>query len=224
MIRKFLLPLFAFSVSSAFAQQGKPFDDGASNLMVVLRETIGENQREERLIPMGKTKATLADGREVEIERAWYSYIGDMHVRFVFDTPTTMPNASPDDLKRLGLTAEAALKLAVENIRRVYGAPKVTPWNDLMEVSGDSSDLNSSYFLDRNFWSGLLKQHPDGIVVLVAKRGSLLYSPVSDKKAVDRMRKSVVPLHSSSESLRVSSALYLFKDGKWSVFQDPIEQ
>jgi hypothetical protein len=147
-----------------------------------------------------------------------------MHVRFVFDTPTSMPGASAADLRRLGLTPEAALKLAVANIKRVYGAPKVTPWNDLMEVSGDSPDLNSSYFLDHEFWSGLLKQHPDGIVALVVKRGALLYSPLSNKKAVGGMRKSVVELHSSSNQLRISSALYLFKDGKWSVFQDPAAQ
>lgn len=38
------------------------------------------------------------------------------------------------------------------------------------------------------------------------------------------MRKTVSALHASSKQLRVSSALYLFKGEKWSVFQDPTRQ
>jgi hypothetical protein len=223
MIRKLLSLLISFAASSvAFAQPAQSFDNSSSNLMVVLRESVGSNRQDESLVPMGKTKVKLADGKEIEIETGWYSYIGDMHVRFVFDTPTSMPNASPKDLERLRLTPEAALELAVSNIKRVYGEPKATPWNDLMQVKGTSPDLDSSYFLDREFWLGLLKQHPEGVVALVAKRGGLLYSPLSDQKAVEGMRKGVEYLHSSSERLRVSSALYLFKDGKWSVFQAPV--
>ncbi len=225
MTSKLLILFFALAAASAsFAAPTEPFENSAANLMVVLRETIGETQRDERLVPMGKTKSRLADGREVEMDGAWYGYIGNLHLRFVFDTPAAMPNASAGDLKRLGLAPEAALQLAIANIRRVYGAPKVRPSHGLMEVYGESPDLISSYFLDRPFWLGLSTQHPEGIVAMVVKRGSLLYSPLSNTKAVDRMRKLVAPLYSTSEWLRVSSALYLFKDGKWSVFQAPVKQ
>ena len=93
-----------------------------------------------------------------------------------------------------------------------------------MEVAGKSPDLDSSYFLDRDFWRGLLKQHPDGLVVAVPKRGGLLYAPVSDSRAVATLRKGVGYLYTSSERLRVSAALYLFKDDKWTVFQAPAAQ
>jgi hypothetical protein len=78
--------------------------------------------------------------------------------------------------------------------------------------------------LDRAFWLNLLKAHPEGVVALVPKRGGLLYSPLSNTKAVDGMRKTVAYLHSSSERLRISSGLYLFKDGKWSVLQAPVKE
>ena len=225
MIRKLLSLLVTGAVSSsAAAQAPRSFDDSASNLMVVLRESVGSNKQDEVLVPMGKAKARLADGKEVDVDTGWYSYIGDMHVRFVFDTPTSMPNATPQDLERLKLTPEAALELAVRNIRRVYGEPKASPWNDLMQVQGKSPDLDSSYFLDREFWNGLLQQHPEGLVAIVAKRGGLLYAPASNQKAVESMRKAVSYLHASSEHMRISSALYLFKEGKWSVFQAPVKQ
>lgn len=222
-----LKPLVALFLALAFSapavsQPSRGFDDSASNLMVVLRESQGSNKQVESLVPMGKAKAKLQDGREIEIETGWFEYLGDMHVRFVFDTPTSMPNASPKDLELLALTPEAALEVAVRNIKRVYGEPEAVPWNDLFEVKGKSPDLDSSYFLDKDFWNAQLKKYPEGIVALVAKRGGLLFAPLSDVKAVEGMKKSVAYLHSSSERLRVSSALYLFKEGKWSVYQAPV--
>jgi hypothetical protein len=213
--------LVALFSAGALAQSNRGLDNSASNLMVVLRESGGQNKQDESLVAFGKIKARLADGKDIEMEPAWFAYLGDMHVRFVFDSPTHMLNAEAADLSRLGLSPQAALDLAVSNVRRVYGEPKATPWNELMQVKGKSPDLDSTYFLDRTFWLELLKQHPEGVVALVAKRGGLLYAPLSNEKAVSGMKRSVGYLHSSSGAMRVSSALYLFKDGKWSVYQAP---
>jgi hypothetical protein len=133
-----------------------------------------------------------------------------------------MLNAKPDDLAGLNLSPAQALRLAVANIKRVYGDPVAKPWTGgLMQVHGKSPDLDSSYFLDRAFWQGLLRRHPEGIVVAVPKRGGLLFTPVTDGEAVERLRKGVALLHSSSDRMRVSSALYLFKDDRRTVFQPP---
>jgi len=193
-----------------------------ANLMVVLRESVGANKQDESLQPMGKAKVKLADGKEVEFEPANFAYLGDMHVRFVFDGPQTMIGATPEELKAFNLSPEQALSLAIANIKRVYGKPVASPWTGgLMQVQGKSPDVDSSYFLDREFWRELSKKHPDGIVISVAKRGGLVYAPLSDTKAVGTLRRGVAYLHSSSERLRVSSALYLFKDDRWLVFQAP---
>jgi hypothetical protein len=223
MFKSLLLCGFAFLFSgAASAQTDRGFDDSASNLMVVLRESVGANKQVESLVPMGRPKVKLPDGREMEVDMMAFAYLGDMHVRFVFDAPTTMPNASPKDLERLQLTPEAALALAIKNIKRVYGEPQAAPWGDLFEVSGKSPDLDSSYFLDKDFWNAQLKKYPEGVVALVAKRGGLAFAPLSNQKAVDGMKRAVGYLYTSSGRLRVSSALYLFKDGKWSVYQAPV--
>jgi hypothetical protein len=216
-----LLVLFGQGMHAAAAEQAQPYDTSASNLMVVLRESPGANKQDEELVRTGKGKTTLADGSEVEYDLAWYEYLGDMHIRFVFDTPTSLPHAAPEDLDRLGLTPEAALDVAVANIRRVYGEPYAVRWNDVMEVRGKLPDLFSSYFLDKAYWNRLLERYPDGIVALVAKRGGLLYAPLSNERGVRFLRQNVVPLYVNSGHLRVSSALYLFRDGKWQVFQPP---
>ncbi len=77
------------------AQTPQAVDTGAENLMVVLRESVGANKQDEVLKPMGKMRAKLADGREIETEMAWFAFLGDMHIRFVFDSPNYMRNATP---------------------------------------------------------------------------------------------------------------------------------
>ena len=208
----------------AVAQQkdAEVFDVSARNLLVVLRESHGENKQDEALQPFGKIRARLPNGNNIEFDTSWYQYLGDMHIRLVFDGEQTMQSASPEDLTRLRLSPEQALNLAVSNLRRVYGVPAVLPWSGgLMQVQGASSDLTSSYFLDREFWQGLEDSHPDGLVVAVPLRGGLVYAPVSDEAAVTSLRFSAAALYAGGPGTRVSSALYLFKDGHWSVYQPP---
>jgi uncharacterized protein YtpQ (UPF0354 family) len=212
----------AFAPLPASAQTAQPTDTSAGNLLVVLRESRGENKQDESLQPFGKIRASLSDGREVELDTSWYQYLGDMHIRLVFDKGQQMESASPEDLARLRLSPEEALQLAVENLRRVYGAPAAQPWSGkLMQVQGDAADLNSSYFLDRDFWRSLQSKYPEGLVVAVPRRGGLVYAPVSDEDAVTSLRFSVAVLYAGGPGTRLSSALYLFKDGHWSVFQPP---
>jgi hypothetical protein len=209
----------------AHAQSTPPdagFDTRAGNLIAVLRESAGANQEQETLLPYGTLRAQLPDGSQVELETSWFRYVGDMHIRLVFDSRTQLQSASPDDLDRLRLDPEQAVQVAVGNLRRTYGAPEVRPWTGrLMQVSGRADDLNSSYFLDRDFWSGLEARHHGGLVVAVPQRGGLLYAPADDSEAVLALRFSAPALYAASRT-RVSSALYLFKDGHWSVFQPPM--
>ena len=205
------------------AAQEDDFDTGAGNLMAVLRESAGTNEPQETLKPYGRLLAELPDGREVELETSWFRYVGDMHIRLVFDSSTQLQSASQDDLERLRLDPQHAVQLAVANLRRVYGEPVSKPWpGGLMQVVGRADDMNSSYFLDRPFWASLEAQHPKGIVVAVPQRGGLLYAPADDEDAVAALSFSATAIYASSARTRVSSALYLFRDGHWSVFQRPL--
>jgi len=213
----------ACALLTGAAQANDAFDTSAGNLMAVLRESAGTNKQDEALQPYGKLRATMPDGRDIEMETSWYQYLGDMHIRLVFDGPQSMQSASPEDLARLRLDPQQALRLAIANMRRVYGAPAATPWSGgLMQVQGSAPDLNSSYFLDLEFWQEQQRAHPQGLVVAVPRRGGLVYAPLDDEQAVTSLRFSAAALYAGGERSRVSSALYLFKDGHWSVFQPPM--
>ena len=220
--------LFAAGLSGALAaspDSSDEFDVSAANLLVVLRESPGVNKQDETLQPIGKISAKLPDGRVIEFEASWFQYLGDMHLRLVFDGLQRVQSALPGDLRKLQLSPEEALARAVDNLRERYGTPVVEPWSGgLMMVHGKSPDLDSSYFLDRQFWLDTARDYPEGIVAAVPRHGGLVFARADDEEALTSLRFSAAALYAGNERARVSSALYLFKDGRWSVFQPPQQQ
>ena len=204
------------------ARDHDDFEVSVANLLVVLRESPGANKQDETLTPFGKIQATLPDGREVEFEASWFQYLGDMHLRLVFDGSRRVQSASPEDLEKLRLSPDEALQQAVDNLRRRYGAPVAEPWSGgLMQVHGNAPELDSSYFLDRGFWLEQLRDSPAGARRQPPRRGGLVFARADDDSAVATLRFSAAALFASNEGTRISSGLYLFKDGRWSVFQPP---
>ena len=93
-----VLAAFAWLIPTFANAQALAPPNTRENFMVVVRESIGVNRTGDVLIPTGKMKAKLADGREVEFEMASWEFIGDTHIRFVFDGPQSMVNATPSCL------------------------------------------------------------------------------------------------------------------------------
>lgn len=208
---------------AAVATAPAVFDTSSANLMVILRQAPGTNRTEEGLQPVGKRKARAVDGQEFEMEPGWYGYVGDLQVRLVFDSAESVQTATAQDLQRLGLTPQQAIELGIQNLKRVYGAPVASQWSGgTMQVEGASEYLHSSYFLDREFWRALEKKHPEGVVVAVPQRGGLVYAPLADAEAVATLRIGTAWLVHTGWRSRVSSALYLFKGDRWSVYQAPV--
>src|SRR5207245_1656807 len=122
----------------------------AKNLMVVLRESPYANKLDDTLVPVGKLRAKQGGGEELEL--AIYEFLGDMHIRFVFDGPQTLRVATPQELASLNLGEKEALDLAIANIRLTYGKPAAAPMfkgsappllEGVMEVKGKSPDLDT---------------------------------------------------------------------------------
>ncbi|HEV7606698.1 MAG TPA: hypothetical protein VGO61_05140 [Steroidobacteraceae bacterium] len=218
-LKSWLSFLISFAFMTAVASDRKSPDE---NFMLVLREVEGANKQEFGFTPSGPGTGTLSNGESITLTSAWFDLIGDMHVRFVIDGERTMRNLTAQEFAAYGLSPEEAVTVAIRNIKARYGEPHATPWEGgIMLVSGQSSDLDSSYFLDRAFWDKLLLKYPEGVVVGVPKRGGLIFAPMSDKTAVTLLERNIRSLYETSENLRVSSVLYLYKGGKWTVHRAP---
>lgn len=191
-----------------------------SNLMLVVRTSFGANKVDQKLVQTGPLTITDNEGKEHKIELAHYEYIGDTHIRFVFDSKETMRNVTTEEFKALKLSSSEAVKIAIQNIHRDYGKPKLYKLEQgIYQIQGNSPDFDSSYFLDHSLWKNLSDQFKDTIIVAVPSRELLLFSPLKGKKSVAFLSDNVKEWFSESDTQGVSSALYSYKDGNWTVFQ-----
>ena len=81
----------------ALAQTADMPERKRENLMVVVRESAGANRADDALVPMGKVKVKRLGDREAELDLAYWHFIGDTHIRFVFDGPQMTMDATPQD-------------------------------------------------------------------------------------------------------------------------------
>jgi hypothetical protein len=123
------------------------------------------------------------------------------------------------ELDDLGLGADDAVAAALANLERRHGPPAVTPWNNLRRVGTAEDELDSNWFVDRAFWRARLAEHPAGVVAAVPRTDLLLFAPADDGAAVASMRVGIPGLHAQAGDWRLSSALYLFADDRWTVLQ-----
>ncbi len=211
--------LFTAAITMSLPSPPAQAQDGRDTLLVVLRHAGDASRTEDGLAPVATIQVPLPNGATASMSPAWYDLIGDLQARLVYVAADSMRTLHTEELAALALAPEQAVAVALANLERLHGAPAARPWHNLQIVNGRSADYDSSYFLDRAFWRRLLAAHPQGLVVAVPRTDLLLFAPVSDTPAVDSLRKGIAGLHSGGGDYRLSSALYLFKDDRWTVFQ-----
>lgn len=213
------LSLFTFSI---LAEEKVKITE-QSNLMLVVRTSLEANKLSANLVPTGPISVQDDEGKTHTLEMAHYEYLGDTHIRFVFDSTETMANATPEEFSKFKLTAEEAVNVAISNIYRDYGQPKMYKLeHGVYQVQGESPDFDSSYFLDKSLWKNVNAHFKDSIIVAVPARHLLLLAPATDKKAVSFLAENVQSWFKESGSQGVSSALYTYNSGEWTVYQPPL--
>ena len=188
------------------------------SVLFVLRERPGANKAEHSLALVEPFEVPIPGG-VATMAPAWFDLVGDLQLRLVRHTPDHVMALHASELDALALRPEGALALALANLHRLHGAPTARAWHNLQRVGGRDEDADSAWFLDDAFWRARLAEHPDGLVAAVPRTDLLLFAPLADVAAVDSMRRGVPGLHAGGGDYRLSSALYLFKDGRWGVFQ-----
>ena len=197
-------------------------DTRRSALRLILRERAGADKPDDVPALVAPFTTPIPGGGSVTLAPAWYDLIGDLQLRLVRETPEALLTLEVDDLAELGLAVDEAVALALANLERRVGAPVVQPWHNLRRVGTAEETYDSHWFVDRAFWRARLAEHPQGLVVAVPRTDALLFVPADDHAAVASMRGGIPRLHREAGDWRLSSALFQFKDDRWSVLQPAV--
>ena len=191
-------------------------------LSLLLRERPGADKADETPALVAPFDVPLPGGGTAGLAPAWFDLIGDLQLRLVRHTADQVVTLHASQLADLGLDVDAALAVALANHRHQHGEPAVSAWHNLRRVGGATAEADHAWFVDRALWRGLLAGHPEGLVVALPRIDLLVFAPASDTAAVNDMREGIPGLHAGSADYRLSSALYLFKDDRWTVLQPAV--
>ena len=193
-----------------------------STLSFVLRERPGADKADDSLALVEPFSVPIPGGATASIAPAWFDLVGDLQLRLVRDADDSMLTLHASELEERRLGSEDAVAAALANFQRRHGPPAISAWHNLRRVGSAAEDFDSNWFVDRVFWRARLAEHPGGVVAAVPRTDLLLFAPASDTAAVDSMRRGIPGLQAGGGDYRLSSALYLFEDDRWRVFQPAV--
>lgn len=145
------------------------------------------------------------------------TFVGDLHIRYAFDSPKGVINVSERDLKELGLNREQLLPLAVANFRKLYPQATVERPNPVVGMLTRAGELEASMMLDSEFWE-MEKLHFGGqLAATVPARDVLMWTGLQPIQNVRELKRISHKIHSQVGRSALSKLVFLWRDRKWEV-------
>ena len=144
-------------------------------------------------------------------------FVGDLHLRYVFDDPQFMLALRARDLKRLQLKREDLPTLVVENFRRLY--PKVTVarpdrWLGLVSQGGE---LEPCVMLDGGFWQNQVKLFGGEVIAAVPSAHEVYFTPREPRQNLELLKHLAILHHEKAGKRAVSRTVFLWRNYRWQV-------
>lgn len=144
-------------------------------------------------------------------------FVGDLHLRYVFDDPKFTQFVRGHDLKRLGLDRDELPALVVSNYRRLY--PKVTvlhPDPGLGVVS-HGGQLEPCVLLDGAFWERQQKTIGKELIAIVPSSDEVIFTSRDPKQNIELLKHLAVQRYENAGKRAVSRTVLTWRYLRWEV-------
>ena len=144
-------------------------------------------------------------------------FVGDLHLRYVFDDPQFMLALRARDLKRLAIDRAELPTLVVANYRRLY--PKLTvvrpdQWLGLLTQGGE---LEPCIMLDGAFWQRQMKAFGGELIAAVPSAQEVYFAPREPKQNLELLKHLAILHHEKAGKRAVSRTVFLWRNFRWQV-------
>jgi uncharacterized protein YtpQ (UPF0354 family) len=210
--------------TSRSAGQTKPVSQALrtpSTIVPLVRPFFGNDN----IIPVedikpiaGPMKLDLPGQGTVEQRLIFDTFVGDLHIRYGFDSPTGVNLVTEEDLQRLGVDRKELLSLAVNNFKRLYpdlAIERPQPGVGMLTLAGE---LEASALLDRDLWEAERNRFGVDIVVAVPLRDVVMFTGVTPPQNIQQLKRIVDKAYDEGGRVAVSRLLYVWRNRHWEVF------
>lgn len=208
---------------SSFAQSSKPLPSdaaappagGREDIVPLVRSFRGTIRKVQDIKPVIEPQVQ----GDASLAPLIDTFVGDLDIRYAFDSEQGFRYLNQHDLKRLKLARGELLSLAVANFRRRY--PKLGIERPVAFVGRivNGGDLEASLMLDVNFWEQEKSRFSGDIVAGAPVRDVLWFTGASPRDHVGNLRENTERAHKEAGERAVSRLLYTWRNKRWEVFE-----
>jgi hypothetical protein len=144
-------------------------------------------------------------------------FVGDLHLRYVFDDPKFMIALRGHDLKRLGVTREELPTLAVSNFRRLYPKLTVIQPTPGLGVVTEGGELEPTVMLDGLFWEQQTAALGGQLIAAVPSRNEVVFTRREPKQNVELLKHLVVQQYDNAQARALSRTVFAWRYFRWEV-------
>jgi hypothetical protein len=161
-------------------------------------------------------RATTTPGQPPKAPLLVRDLVGDVVMVVGSDEPTRTRMVQSGEGKRLGLTDEALIKRAIENLQKKLPSIKVEPVGPFYRILMDEPAYTASILSIPEVWTALENQFGQGLIVAVPTRADVVFVKPGEPQALEAIRRL------ASEPNRpypITSKLLRWQSGKWTIVQ-----
>lgn len=144
-------------------------------------------------------------------------FVGDLHLRYVFEDPQFMLAVRARDLKRLGLERDALPTLVVENFRRLY--PNVTVFQPVpaLGVVKNGGNLEPCVMLDGAFWERQRRAFGGDLIATVPSTDEVIFTRNEPRQNIELLKHLSVQHYEKAGKRAVSRTVFAWRNFRWQV-------
>lgn len=145
-------------------------------------------------------------------------FVGDLHLRYVFDDPRFVVALRARDLKRLGVNRDDLPAIVVENYRRLYPKISVLRPEPSLRVVTNGGQLEPCLMLDGAFWERERAQFgsPE-LIAVVPGRDVVIFTTREPRQNVELLKHLAVNAYEKAGPQAVSRTVFAWRNYRWEV-------
>ena len=144
-------------------------------------------------------------------------FVGDLHLRYVFEDPQFMLAVRVRDLKRLGIERDELPALVVTNYRRLYPKLSVVHPDRWLGLVTDGGELEPCIMLDGAFWERQVKAFGGPLIAAVPSAREVYFTPREPRQNVELLKHLAILHHEKAGKRAVSRTVFAWQNYRWEV-------
>ena len=156
-------------------------------------------------------------GNSVDNLPVFDHFVGDLHLRYVFDDERFVQAVRGRDLQRLKLDRKDLPALVVANYRRLYPDLSVIQPEPGVGAVIKGGQLEPTILLDADFWGEQEKRIGGPLIAAVPERDTVIFVRSEPRQNIELLKHRVVLAFDRAGDRAVSRTILAWREKRWEV-------